>query len=64
MRHLAFGYGMHYCLGALLGRLEGQIAMHMLLQRLPHMRLQTETVEWQPYIVTRGPQTLPVRFRP
>ena len=38
-RHLAFGQGIHYCLGAPLARLEGQIAIRMLLERVPKLRL-------------------------
>ena len=38
-RHLAFGQGIHYCLGAPLARLEGEIAISALLRRLPELRL-------------------------
>ena len=45
-RHVAFGYGVHHCLGAPLARVEGQIAFQALL-RLPKLRLETPTTEWQ-----------------
>ncbi len=49
-RHLAFGMGIHYCLGAPLARLEGQIAISTLLQRLPNLRLAVpaEELVWRP----------------
>jgi cytochrome P450 len=44
-RHLAFGRGSHYCLGAPLARLEGEIALNTLLRRLPNLRLAVEPEE-------------------
>ena len=61
-RHLAFGLGVHFCLGAPLARLEGEIAFSTLLRRFPHPRLETDAVEWMRSLVFRGLQRLPVSF--
>jgi cytochrome P450 len=63
-RHLAFGKGIHVCLGAPLARLEGQIAIGTLLQRLPHLQLacQPEELTWNPIPNLRGLTKLPVTF--
>jgi cytochrome P450 len=63
-RHVAFGQGIHYCLGAPLARLEGEIAITTLLTRLPSLRLaiSPEDVIWRPAIELRGLQSLPVAF--
>jgi cytochrome P450 len=61
-RHLAFGAGIHYCLGAPLARLEGQIAIGTLLRRWPRLALGTDRVEWRQTFTLRGLLTLPVRF--
>ena len=60
--HLAFGHGIHYCLGAPLARLEGQIAINTLLQRLPTLTLDTETLTYQDNFVFRGLETFPVSW--
>lgn len=57
-----FGAGIHYCLGAPLARLEGQIALAALLQRLPALALATEALVWQPTVAVRGVVSLPVTF--
>lgn len=61
-RHLAFGLGIHYCLGAPLARLEAQIAFGTLLRRLPNLRLAIppEAVRWRRGLVLRGLSALPV----
>jgi cytochrome P450 len=59
-RHLAFGHGIHYCLGAPLARLEAEIAFSTLLRRLPHPRLEGEGVEWFSGMVFRGLNALPI----
>jgi cytochrome P450 len=63
-RHLAFGYGAHFCLGAALARQELRIALAHLLERFPYFELAVDDVEWQPTIDFRGPLSLPVRWRP
>jgi cytochrome P450 len=60
-RHLAFGMGMHYCLGAPLARLEGQIAIETLLRRFPNARLSDDPAlapEWRETISFRGLRSL------
>ncbi|MFI6149175.1 cytochrome P450 [Streptomyces sp. NPDC051109] len=63
--HLAFGHGIHYCLGAPLARLEGQIAIGTALRRLPGLALAVPAAEipWRPGGL-RGPLALPVTFTP
>jgi cytochrome P450 len=61
-RHLAFGHGIHFCLGASLGRLEGQIALNTLLRRLPRLRQEECEIEWHPNPVIRGVIALPLCF--
>ena len=62
-RHLAFGYGAHFCLGAALARQELRTALAHLLDRLPGLELSVDDVAWQPTIDFRGPLSLPVRWR-
>jgi cytochrome P450 len=63
-QHLAFGKGIHYCLGAPLARLEGQIAFGTLLQRLPNLRLASdpEQLIWNSNPMLHGLTSLPVTF--
>ncbi|QTE01869.1 cytochrome P450 family protein [Streptomyces cyanogenus] len=60
--HLAFGHGIHYCLGAPLARLEGRIAIGTLLERAPGLALDGEPGEWLPGLLMRGVRSLPVRW--
>ncbi|PCC67271.1 Cytochrome P450 [Nannocystis exedens] len=62
-RHVAFGHGVHYCVGAPLARLEGRIALGALLERFPRLRLAVprEQLRWRKTSVLRGLEALPVR---
>ncbi len=61
-RQLAFGHGMHFCLGAPLARLEGEIALNSLLQNLPNLRLgiREEELTWRTFPMFRGLNQFPV----
>jgi cytochrome P450 len=63
-RHLTFGQGPHYCLGAPLARLEGRIALGSLVRRFPDLRLDTpaDRLQWRPGLTLRGLKSLPVRL--
>ncbi len=60
--HVAFGHGLHFCLGAPLARLEGQIAIRTILRRLPALRLETDALQWRDGIMVRGLKSLPLSF--
>ncbi len=61
--HLAFGHGLHYCVGAPLARLEGEIAFGRLLARFERITLDdTATLEYRNSTLMRGLKTLPVRL--
>jgi cytochrome P450 len=62
VRHVSFGGGPHFCLGAMLARMEAQIAFATLVSRLPDMELGTDHVQWREHVVLRGLKALPVRF--
>jgi cytochrome P450 len=61
-RHIAFGMGIHFCLGAPLARMEGQIAINTLLARLPKLALATDRPQFRQSLTLRGLQALPVSF--
>ncbi len=63
-KHVAFGQGIHVCLGAPLARLEATVAFELLVDRLPEMRLATEPekLTWRPSAQARGLASLPVAF--
>ena len=58
--HLAFGFGAHFCLGAPLARLEGEVALRALLERFPRLALATEAPAYRPNPVLRGLTSLAV----
>lgn len=59
-RHLNFGLGIHFCIGASLVRLEAEIAFNTILQRFPNLQLATDRLDWQEHPVFRGLKSLPV----
>jgi len=59
--HAAFGYGIHFCLGAQLARLEGQVALREITRRFPGMRLAGDAPRWRRLTFLRGVEALPVR---
>ena len=61
-RHMAFAHGIHYCLGASLARLEGQIAINTLISRMPDIQLDTGDLKRNPSTILRGLKALPVAF--
>lgn len=62
--HLAFGHGIHFCLGAPLARLEGQIALRALIERFPNIGLATaDAPPWKDSVILRGIESLPLRLR-
>jgi cytochrome P450 len=61
-QHLSFGGGIHYCLGAPLARLEGEIALTTLLRRMPNLQLATEAPEYGDNYLLRGLKSLPLTF--
>jgi cytochrome P450 len=59
-RHLAFSQGPHFCLGAALARMEGQIAVQRAIQRFPDLRLANDSLVWRPNVFLRGLESLNV----
>lgn len=62
--HIAFGFGIHHCLGAQLARMELRVAIGTLLERLPGLRLAVEAhdVPWKSGLIVRGPKELSVSW--
>ena len=58
--HIGFGFGLHFCLGASVARLEGTIALEALVRRLPNLELGPEPEVWVPTMLSRGLEHLPV----
>jgi pimeloyl-[acyl-carrier protein] synthase len=63
-KHVAFAYGIHYCAGAPLSRLEGEITFNTLLRRLKDLRVQTNGIQRDPSLLMRGLSALPISFQP
>ncbi len=61
-RHLAFGHGIHFCIGAPLARLEARLAITAILNRCSDISLQSEQLRWNDSLVLRGVRSLPVSF--
>ena len=59
VKHFTFGYGIHYCLGAALARLEGQIALDEVLKRFPEWEIDHDNARMSSASVVRGWETLP-----
>ena len=61
-KHLSFGQGIHFCLGAPLARLEAEIAISTLLRRIPELRLgvPSDALRWRPSMILRGLDSLPI----
>jgi cytochrome P450 len=61
-RHVAFGWAAHFCFGAALARIEGQISFGTILRRLPNLALRPGPLTWRPNLGLRGLTALPVTF--
>lgn len=61
-KHLAFGLGIHTCLGATLARTEAHIMFERILERMPHIKLAEEKPEWTKTTFFRGIRKLPVHY--
>jgi cytochrome P450 len=61
-RHLAFGWAAHFCFGAALARIEGQVALEALMRRMPGLRLEDRNLVWRTNLGLRGLVSLPVTF--
>jgi pimeloyl-[acyl-carrier protein] synthase len=61
-RHVAFGFGAHFCFGAPLARIEAQIAFSTILRRLDHLQLEPGPIKWRENLGLRGLKALPLSF--
>ena len=61
-RHLAFGWAAHFCFGAALARIEGQVSFETILRRMPNLALQQGPLQWPTNLGLRGLVALPVRY--
>jgi cytochrome P450 len=61
-RHLAFGWAAHFCFGAALARIEGQVAFEAVVRRIPKLKLEPGALIWRANLGLRGLTALPVTF--
>jgi pimeloyl-[acyl-carrier protein] synthase len=61
-RHLAFGWAAHFCFGAALARIEGQVSFEAILRRMPNLALQKVPLRWRTNLGLRGLLALPVTY--
>ena len=59
-QHLTFGFGIHFCLGASLARMEGRVALQEVLNRFPDWEIDYDNIRMAPTSTVRGWETLPV----
>jgi cytochrome P450 len=62
VRHLAFGHGIHFCLGAQLARLEAAVALDAIVTRFPGLKLGDDRIRWSTNTILRGPEALPLSW--
>ena len=62
-QHLAFGYGIHFCLGAALARLDGRVALDEVLQRFPEWEVDRDNARLSPTSTVRGWESMPIVVR-
>ena len=63
LEHLTFGYGLHFCLGANLARLEGRVALDELLNRWPEWDVDYDNIKLAPTSTVRGWEAMPIFVR-
>ncbi|MFN6033780.1 MAG: cytochrome P450, partial [Dolichospermum sp.] len=63
-RHIAFGSGIHHCLGIFLAKIEAEIAINTLIKKIPDIRINTDKLDRHDGLLLRGLKTLPVKFTP
>ena len=63
-RHIAFGYGIHFCVGAPLARMEARFALKAMMERMTDIELGGTPPVWRDSLVLRGMSSLPIRFKP
>ena len=62
IRHVGFGFGIHFCLGSALARMESRLAISTVVQRMPDLRLEPTDLAWRDNPILRGLISLPVAF--